>query len=120
MCAYRILAPRLGISSALADPFGSVRASPDYKVFYEKDYILPVDPRRLPKIDNAKLAEIGEKVYGYKHLAYAQQHIAGHKVKMDLPQARGDEFDKMYDAFELWLNEAPKAEVDAALGIERG
>ena len=91
----------------------------DYKVFYEKDYVLPVDPRKLPHIDDAQLAAIGKQVYGYKHLAYAQQEIAGHKVKMDLPQARGEEFDKMYDAFQLWIDQAPRRDVDAVLGIER-
>ncbi|KAI5479014.1 hypothetical protein MNV49_004418 [Pseudohyphozyma bogoriensis] len=87
-----------------------------YKVFYEKDKAIPVDPRRIPKIDDEKLAPLP---YGYRYLAYAQQYIAGHKVKMDLPQARGEEFDLMYDAFQLWIDEAPAAEVEKVLGIVR-
>ncbi|EMC92747.1 hypothetical protein BAUCODRAFT_261137 [Baudoinia panamericana UAMH 10762] len=50
--------------------------------WYEKDHLLPVDPRKVPAIQDDLL-----KVYppGYRHLAYCQSVVEGHKVIVDLP-----------------------------------
>lgn len=52
--------------------------------FYEKDKATPVDPRKVPVFDDAKLAAFPA---GYRFLAYGQS--AAYKIKLDLPQTRG-------------------------------
>ncbi|KAK4047082.1 hypothetical protein OIV83_005645 [Microbotryomycetes sp. JL201] len=70
-----------------------------FKGFYEKDKMTPVDPRRVPVIDDAKLAQFPE---GYQYLAYGQS--AAYKIKLDLPQSRGAEHDHFYESFIKWLD----------------
>lgn len=55
--------------------------------WYEKDKLIPVDPRRVPRLDEEKL-----KTYpnGYRYLAYCQEATMGVKVKMDMPGHRRD------------------------------
>ncbi|GAA6019030.1 hypothetical protein JCM10207_006293 [Rhodosporidiobolus poonsookiae] len=87
-----------------------------YKVFYEKDRVVPLDPRRVPKIDDEKLAKFP---YGYRYLGYYQS-LLGHTVKMDLPLADGEEHDRMYDAMRAWTDdEADRKTMDGLLGVER-
>ncbi|GAA5880172.1 hypothetical protein JCM8547_006578 [Rhodosporidiobolus lusitaniae] len=87
-----------------------------YKVFYEKDKVIPVDPRKIPKIDDAKLATFP---YGYRYLGYYQS-LLGHAVKMDLPLAAGDEHDKMYEAMRAWTDdEEGREKMDELLGVDR-
>ena len=64
------------------------------KGFYEKDKATPVDPRFLPVFNDAKLASFPE---GYRYLAYGQS--SAYKIKMDLPQSRGQAHDDFYQAF---------------------
>lgn len=52
--------------------------------FYEKDKATPVDPRKMPVYDDAKLESFPE---GYRFLAYGQS--SAYNIKMDLPQSRG-------------------------------
>ncbi|CEQ40662.1 SPOSA6832_02308 [Sporobolomyces salmonicolor] len=59
-----------------------------FKGFYEKDRAHPVDPRKIPKYDDAKLASFPD---GYRYLAYGQS--AAYTIKLDLPQGRGVSFD---------------------------
>lgn len=40
-----------------------------FKGFYTKDKMSPVDPRRIPELDDAKLSSFPD---GYKYLAYGQ------------------------------------------------
>ncbi|KAL8293654.1 hypothetical protein RQP46_000355 [Phenoliferia psychrophenolica] len=70
-----------------------------FKGFYEKDKATPVDPRFVPKFDEEKLASFPE---GYRYLAYGQS--SAYKIKMDLPQSRGEAHDQFYQAFIDWLN----------------
>lgn len=49
--------------------------------WYEKDKLIPVDPRKVPQLDYEKL-----KTYptGYRYLAYCQEAIMGVKVMLDM------------------------------------
>lgn len=83
------------------------RQGEDWKVrfvrhFYEKDKLIPVDPRRVPTIDDAKLAVFPE---GYRYLAYCQEAcMKGIKVKRDMPGHRGDEHDGLLRQCKQWLD----------------
>ncbi|KAJ7211180.1 putative pathogenesis associated protein Pep2 [Mycena pura] len=70
--------------------------------FYEKDKLIPVDPRRVPAIDDKKL-EIFP--VGYRYLAYCQEEcMPGIKVKRDMPGIRGEEHDKLLQQVKAWLD----------------
>lgn len=70
--------------------------------FYEKDKLIPVDPRRLPIIDDEKL---GIFPSGYRYLAYCQEEcMPGIKVKRDMPGIRGEEHDKLLRQAKAWLD----------------
>ncbi|GAA5994645.1 uncharacterized protein JCM10292_002187 [Rhodotorula paludigena] len=83
-----------------------------FKGFYEKDKATPVDPRKVPVYDDAKLASFPD---GYRYLAYGQS--AAYKIKMDLPQSRGEEHDHFYRCFIDWLNGASVDEMKVKLGV---
>ncbi|BGP20931.1 hypothetical protein JCM10213_000568 [Rhodosporidiobolus nylandii] len=85
-----------------------------FKGFYEKDLLKPVDPRKLPKIDDEKLATFPE---GYRWLGYAQNQAAGYAIKMDLPQSRGVDHDHFYETFKLWLDGASIEKMKVELGV---
>ncbi|KAJ7778580.1 PEP2-like protein [Mycena maculata] len=69
--------------------------------FYEKDKLIPVDPRRLPIIDDEKL---GIFPPGYRYLAYCQEEcMPGIKVKRDMPGIRGEEHDRLLRQAKAWL-----------------
>ena len=70
---------------------------------YEKDRIDPVDPAANLRLDAERLATLPE---GYRHLAYIQTGI-GYKVKMDMPQLRGAEVEKLYARGKAWLAGEP-------------
>lgn len=84
-------------------------------VFYEKDKMIPVDPRRVPALDDAKLQSFP---YGYRHLGYCQAG-RGHKVLMTLPEAKGEKHDLMYQAMSAWVDGANEQEMEKLLEIER-
>lgn len=50
--------------------------------WYEKDKLIPVDPRRCPDIDDNLLQSFPP---GYRYLAYCQEKVMGVKVDKDLP-----------------------------------
>lgn len=100
-----------------------------FKGFYEKDKAIPVDPRKVPVFDDAKLASFPE---GYRmqnnsitdrfadvltagYLAYGQS--AAYKIKMDLPQNHGDEHDHFYESFVSWLEGSSIDEMKVTLGV---
>lgn len=69
--------------------------------FYEKDKLIPVDPRRLPELDDAKLASFPP---GYRYLAYCQEAcMPGCTVKRDMPGIRGKEHDVLLRQVKEWL-----------------
>jgi hypothetical protein len=78
----------------------------DWKVrfvrhFYEKDKLIPVDPRRVPSLDDDALEAFPE---GYRYLAYCQETcMPGCKVKKDMPGHRGPEHDKLLVQCKEWL-----------------
>ncbi|KAL9073921.1 MAG: hypothetical protein Q9157_004567 [Trypethelium eluteriae] len=55
--------------------------------WYEKDKLFPVDPTKVPRIDQERLKEYPR---GYKFLAYCQEVVLGVKVLRDLPGHRID------------------------------
>jgi hypothetical protein len=76
--------------------------------WYEKDKLIPVDPRRVPRLDDLKLETYPN---GYRYLAYCQEATMGVKVKMDMPGHRnegdsvtGKEHDKLYFQMKQWLD----------------
>ena len=66
---------------------------------YEKDRIDPIDPCAALALDAKRLASMPE---GYKHLAYIQTGI-GYQVKMDMPQLKGEEVERLYQRGADWL-----------------
>ncbi|GFZ45980.1 hypothetical protein JCM24511_03714 [Saitozyma sp. JCM 24511] len=86
-----------------------------YKVFYEKDKMIPVDPRKVPWLDDDKLESMP---YGYRYLGYCQAQL-GHTVLKDLPEAKGDRSDRLYLAHIAWLEGKGRGELDGLLKIER-
>lgn len=50
--------------------------------WYEKDKLIPVDPRRCPSIDDELLQSFPP---GYRYLAYCQEKVMGVKVDANLP-----------------------------------
>lgn len=75
--------------------------------WYEKDKLIPVNPRKVPYLDDAKLDMYPP---GYRYLAYCQEATMGIKVKLDMPGHRregssvtGQEHDKLYMQAKKWL-----------------
>ncbi|KAI5817242.1 hypothetical protein BZA77DRAFT_310159 [Pyronema omphalodes] len=76
--------------------------------WYEKDKLIPVDPRKIPQLDDEKLKGFPK---GYRYLAYCQEATMGNiKVKLDMPGHRnegdsvtGKEHDKLYWQAKQWL-----------------
>jgi hypothetical protein len=56
--------------------------------------------------------------YGYRYLGYCQAQL-GHPVLKDLPEAKGDESDRLYLAHIAWLEGKGRGELDGLLKIER-
>ncbi|KAK4993109.1 hypothetical protein LTR50_000595 [Elasticomyces elasticus] len=75
--------------------------------WYEKDKLIPVNPARVPKLDEERLT--GYPV-GYRYLAYCQEATMGIKVILDLPGHRregenvnGRKHDLLYRQCRDWL-----------------
>ncbi|KAJ9096813.1 hypothetical protein QFC21_005084 [Naganishia friedmannii] len=68
--------------------------------FYEKDKLIPVDPRKVPTIDDDLLEQFP---VGYRYLAYCQQTVMGVQVKRDMPGHRGEEHDRLIWQCKQWL-----------------
>lgn len=76
--------------------------------WYEKDKLIPVDPRKVPEIDDEKLAEFPP---GYRYLGYCQETTLKVRVKMDLPGHRREDsesvnrkaHDKLYWQCKKWV-----------------
>ena len=75
--------------------------------FYEKDKLIPVNPAKVPILDERKLEEYPN---GYRYLAYCQEKTMGVKVIRDLPGHRRDvgtmngaKHDVVYHQCKTWL-----------------
>jgi hypothetical protein len=66
---------------------------------YELDRMTPVDPARLPVIEEAQL---GAYPQGYRYLAYLQTKM-GFAVNKTLPGTRGPEIDALNARMQQWL-----------------
>ncbi|KAI0552337.1 hypothetical protein F4679DRAFT_86873 [Xylaria curta] len=76
--------------------------------WYEKDKMIPTNPNKIPKIDEAKLESYP---LGYKNLAYSQELTMGVTVLKDLPGHRrhvgtvnGQKHDLLYQQAKAWLD----------------
>lgn len=75
--------------------------------WYEKDKLIPVNPGKVPKLDEKKL---GKYPTGYRYLAYCQEETMGIKVILDLPGHRreganinGQKHDLLYRQAKDWV-----------------
>lgn len=91
---------------------------PDWKAlfvrhWYEKDKLIPVNPAKVPVLDEAKLAQFPS---GYRYLAYCQEETMGVSVIKDLPghnrekgipggsRIAGEKHDLLYWQARDWLD----------------
>jgi hypothetical protein len=75
--------------------------------WYEKDKLVPVDPRRVPRLDDERLARFPA---GYRYLAYCQEATMGVEVALDMPGHRregdsacGKKHDMLYSQCKRWV-----------------
>lgn len=75
--------------------------------WYEKDKLIPVDPRRVPRLDDERLEGYPK---GYRYLAYCQEETMGVKVMLDMPGHRNEggsvtglKHDLLYVQAKQWL-----------------
>lgn len=75
--------------------------------WYEKDKLIPVNPAKVPVLDEEKL-----KVFptGYRYLAYCQEETMGVRVMLDMPghrrepdTASGKKHDQLYWQCKQWV-----------------
>ncbi|KIX96424.1 uncharacterized protein Z520_07690 [Fonsecaea multimorphosa CBS 102226] len=83
--------------------------------WYEKDKLIPVDPRKVPTLDDTLLDSFPS---GYRYLGYCQEKIMGVNVAKDLPGHRresdvpggskvsGEKHDLLYWQAKRWLDDA--------------
>ena len=75
--------------------------------WYEKDKLIPVDPRKVPRLDDERLKRYPT---GYKYLAYCQEETMGVKVMMDMPghirekNRNGEMHDALYLQAKAWVD----------------
>jgi hypothetical protein len=84
-----------------SERWGIVRRQP----IYEKDRLDPVSPSATLTLDEKLLKTFPE---GYRHLAYLQTRL-GFQIKLDLPQLKGAEVEKLYRHGKAWLDGAASA-----------
>ncbi|KAL5045701.1 hypothetical protein BDW71DRAFT_214880 [Aspergillus fruticulosus] len=82
------------------------------KLIYEKDRVVPVDGRSVPKFEKGELERFP---YGYRYLGASQARL-GHEILTDLPVMNNEGFDKMYEAMDAWLK---GGDVEGLLGIKQ-
>ncbi|KAL4888459.1 hypothetical protein BDV59DRAFT_196503 [Aspergillus ambiguus] len=81
------------------------------KVFYEKDRICAVDGTTVPTFQKE---ELDRYPYGYRYLGASQAKL-GHQIKLDLPTLNNQEFYRMYEAMDLWLD---GKDIERVLGVK--
>ena len=85
--------------------WGIVRRQP----IYEKDRMDLISPGSSLVLDQTELMRFPE---GYRHLAYLQTKL-GFTMKMDMPQLKGPEVQRLYAQGRAWLAGAASAFPDA-------
>lgn len=75
--------------------------------WYEKDKLIPVNPNKIPKVDEEHLNRFPK---GYRYLAYCQEVTMGVKVKTDMPghisegdSPAGKAHDLLYEQAKAWV-----------------
>jgi hypothetical protein len=81
--------------------WGIVRRQP----IYEKDRMDVITPGASLAVDRVELERFPE---GYRHLAYLQTKL-GFTMKMDMPQLKGPEVQRLYAQGRAWLGGAASA-----------
>ena len=83
------------------------------KAFYEKDKLIPVNPNKVPALNEKRLETIPS---GYRYLGYCQEITMGVSVLKDLPghlrekgilggsKVAGEKHDEMYWLAKQWLD----------------
>jgi len=96
----------LGDGAADAVPLGEWRAR-FVRHWYEKDKLIPVNPSKVPRLDESKLEDYPS---GYRYLSYCQEHTLKIKIKHDMPghrregqNANGKAHDLLYHQCKQWL-----------------
>ncbi|KAJ5913565.1 hypothetical protein N7504_002448, partial [Penicillium tannophilum] len=69
------------------------------KLFYEKDKVVPINGKDVPDFPKEELEKYTP---GYQYLAVAQ-HLLGHPILNDLPNANNEGFADMYKAMADWI-----------------
>lgn len=77
------------------------------KLFYEKDRLVPVDGKTVPKFDHA---EMEKYTPGYQYLSVAQARL-GHPILNDLPTMNNAAFYQLYEAMDAWLEARPAGDL---------
>ena len=79
--------------------------------WYEKDKLIPVNPTKVPQLDEAKLSTYPP---GYRYLAYCQELTMGVVVAKDMPGHKRDagtingvKHDLLYRQAKDWLDGLP-------------
>ena len=98
---YDFFEKRPSPQRALPARWAIVRRQP----IYEKDRMDPVDPAVRLRLDPDRLGAFPE---GYRHLAYLQS-VLGFRIKLDLPQLKGDAVERLYRHGRAWLDGAASA-----------
>ncbi|CZR45817.1 uncharacterized protein FPRO_15007 [Fusarium proliferatum ET1] len=79
--------------------------------WYEKDKLMPVDPQKIPEINDNHLMESPS---GYRYLAYCQEKTMGVQIARNMPghlrdkaedgnKTTGDKDDQIYWQIKEWL-----------------
>ena len=75
--------------------------------WYEKDKLIPVNPAKVPVLDEEKLKMFPT---GYRYLAYCQEETMGVRVMLDMPghrrepdTASGKKHDQLYWQCKQWV-----------------
>lgn len=100
-----------GPSHSLPQKYNANVAVSSNRHWYEKDKLIPVNPAKIPILDEEKLAGYPS---GYRYLAYLQEATMGVKVLLDMPGHRrenesinGQKHNELYMQCKAWVEDQP-------------
>ena len=111
-CRFLFFWMKVNPEGSEGDEGGGVWKARWVRHWYEKDKLLPVDPRKVPELDDGLLEVFPT---GYKFLAYCQTKTMGVHVLTDLPghrrekaveggsQIAGEKHDLLYWQAKTWV-----------------
>ena len=90
------------------DPHSGAWGANFVRHWYEKDKLIPVNPNKVPKLDEEALKALPS---GYRYLAYCQEKTMGIRVLRDMPGHRrepdtpsGRKHDDLYWKCKQWVD----------------